>query len=118
MKKAAAFALGILLCFLVGCSIVADHGVTFTVTVVDARGKQTTTQVTTTKSTVGDALVEKGILTGDNKIAITTVNGQTLDYATDGMYWAFHIGKDESRTNIYETPVQAGATYYLLAKNA
>ncbi len=91
----------------------------FTLTVVDVEGKEVTAQINTDKATVGEALIELGLVageTGDCGLMITTVNGTTLDFNKDGKYWAFYIGDEYAMTGVDQTDITAGATYMLKAE--
>ncbi len=91
----------------------------FTLAVVDTDGKEITVQINTDKTTVGEALVELGLVAGepsDFGLMITTVNGTTLDFNKDGKYWAFYIDGEYATTGIDQTDITAGATYMLKAE--
>lgn len=91
----------------------------FTLTVVDVEGKEITAQINTDKATVGEALMELGLVAGepgDYGLMITTVNGTTLDFNKDGKYWAFYIDGEYATTGVDQTNITAGATYMLKAE--
>lgn len=91
----------------------------FALTVVDADGKEITVQINTDKTTVGDALVELGLVAGepsDFGLMITTVNGITLDFNKDGKYWAFYIDGEYATTGLDQTDITAGTAYMLKAE--
>lgn len=51
-------------------------------------------------TTVGKALLDQGVIAGEDSsygLYVKTVNGTTLDYDTDGMYWAFYINGEYAR---------------------
>ena len=53
-----------------------------------------TLEIHTDQETVGAALLELGLIAGEESeygLFIKTVNGLTADYDTDGVYWAFYI---------------------------
>ena len=65
----------------------------FNFTVIDRDGNVTAFEVHTDKETVGEALLDKGLIAGEEGpygLYVKTVNGVTLDYNTDGLYWAFY----------------------------
>ena len=69
---------------------------------MDAEGKETVFEVKTDKTTVGEALVEEGLIVGEESeygLYVKTVNGITVDYGTDGKYWAFYVN-DEYATSV------------------
>ena len=93
----------------------------FTVEVAQLDGTSITFTVNTDKATVGEALLELGIVAGDDTeygLYVKTVNGVTLDYDTDGAYWAFYINGEYSMTGVDATNIEAGAIYALKAEKA
>lgn len=108
-------------------SVVADgatvgEGKTaFTVEVVQLDGTSIKFTVNTDKATVGEALLDLGIVAGDTTeygLYIKTVNGVTLDYDADGAYWAFYINGEYASTGVDSTNIEAGATYTLKGEAA
>ena len=102
-------------------AVVGQGAVAFTVEVQGADGKTVTFTVNTDKETVGEALLELGVVAGDTTeygLYITTVNGVTLDYNTDGAYWAFYINGEYASTGVDATNIEAGAAYALKAEKA
>lgn len=94
--------------------------VTFTFTVTDKEGNETSFEVETDKGTVGEALLEKGLIAGEDGpygLYVKTVNGQTLDYDKDGMYWAFYENGSYAATGVDKTAVTPGATYGFKAES-
>ncbi len=90
--------------------------VTFTLTVTDKEGNSETFTVATDKATVGDALLEEGLIAGEEStygLYVKTVNGITADYDTDGTYWAFYINGEYASTGVDQTTVTEGAEYAL-----
>lgn len=90
----------------------------FTFCVSDKEGKELYYAINTDKTTVGDALLELGLIDGDEGpygLYVKTVNGVTLDYDTDGMYWAFYIGTEMAPTGVDMTEITDGETYRLVA---
>ncbi len=95
--------------------------VSFTFIAVGPDGKEETFHVTTTKETVGEALQEQGLISGeegDYGLYIKTVNGITLDYDKDGMYWSFYVGEEYALAGVDQTPIEDGATYSIKAETA
>ena len=67
---------------------------------------------------VGEPLTELGLIAGEESqygLYVTTVDGEPLDYNTDGMYWAFYVDGDYASTGVDTTPITEGATYALTA---
>ena len=93
----------------------------FTVEVAQLDGTSITFTVNTDKATVGEALLELGIVAGDDTeygLYVKTVNGVTLDYDMDGAYWAFYINGEYAMTGVDATNIEAGAIYALKAEKA
>ena len=53
---------------------------------------------------------------GKVTFTVKTVNGITLDYDTDGMYWAFYINGEYAQTGVDATGVENGAVYAFRAE--
>ena len=91
----------------------------FVLTVIDSEGAQTEHQVVTTKETVGEALLEKGLIEGDDGpygIYVKTVTGKTLDYDKDGKYWAFYIDDEYASSGVDKTEIVEGVSYAFKAE--
>lgn len=100
---------------------VGEGKTAFTVEIVQLDGTSITFTVNTDKATVGEALLELGIVAGDDTeygLYVKTVNGVTLDFDTDGAYWAFYINGEYAMTGVDATNIEAGATYALKAEKA
>ncbi len=91
----------------------------FAFSVTDPDGKETAVTVKTDKDTVGAALLDLGLVVGEDSeygLYVTTVNGTTLDYEKDGKYWAFYINGEYAMTGVDATPVEDGASYSFVAE--
>ena len=91
----------------------------FTFTVVDASGKETIFEVSTDKTLVSDALLEEGLIAGEDSqygLYVKTVNGTTLDFDKDGKYWAFYVNGAYGQKGVSETEIVAGDTYSFKAE--
>lgn len=98
-----------------------EEKVSFTFTVVDAEGTESAFQITTDKKIVGEALVEKGLIAGEEGpygLYVKTVNGVTLDYDKDGKYWSFYVDGDYAITGVDKTEITDGAVYTFKAESA
>ena len=87
---------------------------TFTFEVVDVDGQVTTFTVTTVKATVGEALLDEGLIEGEDGqygLYVKEVNGIYADYTDTGTYWAFYVNGAYGATGVDTTPVEDGATY-------
>ena len=86
----------------------------FNFTVVDKDGKETAFDIHTDKTTVGDALLELGLIAGEEGaygLYVKQVNGITADYNVDQTYWAFYVNGEYGMTGVDVTNIEAGATY-------
>lgn len=97
-------------------TVMGEGEIVFNLTVVDKDGNETKFEIHTNKTVVGEALLELGLISGDEGaygIFIKTVNGITADYGIDGTYWAFYIGGEYATSGVDKTDVVAGETYTL-----
>lgn len=90
------------------------NGATDFVLKVTADGKTVELTVSTDKATVGEALVEAGVIAGENGL-YNTVNGMELDYAEDGMYWSFSVNGEYSLVGADDVNVAQGEVYEFTA---
>lgn len=91
----------------------------FTFEVVDPDGKTESFDITSDKATVGEALMDEGLVAGEDGpygLYVKTVNGITVDYETDGMYWAFYINGEYGATGCEKTEIEDGASYAFKAE--
>ena len=87
---------------------------TFTFKVVPLEGDVRTYTVETAKKTVGEALLDEGLISGTKDtygLYVKVVDGITADYDVNQTYWAFYIGDEYAMTGVDSTPVEDGATY-------
>lgn len=91
----------------------------FALTVTGSDGKEIAVTVRTDKTIVGEALQELGIIAGEEGpygLYIKTVNGETLDYDTNQMYWSFYVNGEYAMTGIDQTAIDPAASYALKAE--
>lgn len=91
----------------------------FEFTVIDKDGKESRFVVSTNKETVGEALVELDLISGDEGaygLYVKTVNGQTVDYDKDGMYWAFYENGTMAAKGVDSTKITEGSYYAFKAE--
>ena len=91
----------------------------FQLTVAHKDGKEKAFLVSTNETTVGAALLELELISGedgDYGLYVKTVDGETLDFDTDGMYWAFYINGEYAMTGVDSTDITEGDTYALKAE--
>ena len=97
---------------------IGEGSVEFPLTITDADGVSLQITVKTDEATVGDALVKLGLIAGEETqygLYMKTVNGITLDYEQDGMYWGFYIDGGYAVTGVDMTEIAAGSSYELKA---
>ena len=86
----------------------------FTFIVVDKNGNETTFNLSTDKSTVGDALLAEGLIEGEESsygLYVKKVNGILADYDVDQTYWAFYVNGEYVNYGVDSANVEEGATY-------
>ena len=86
----------------------------FTFEVVDKDGDIETFSITTDKATVGEALLEEGLIAGEDGqygLYVTEVNGIVADYNVDGTYWAFYVDGAYASSGVDTTDIVDGSTY-------
>ena len=86
----------------------------FTLEITYLEGETITATVNTDAESVGEALMDLGVLEGEDGpygIYIKSINGVTADYETDGTYWAFYINGEYAMTGAEVTPIEADTVY-------
>ena len=102
-----------------GCSdkketTVGSGDKSFTFTVTDLDGNEETFEVKSDAQTVGEALMDEGLIEGEEGpygLYVKTVNGITADYDKDGTYWAFYVGEEYAVTGVDMTDIEDGQSY-------
>ena len=95
-------------------NVLGEGKTQFNFTVVDKDGKETAFEIHTDKATVGEALLELGLIEGEEGaygLYVKKVNGITADYDVDQTYWAFYVNGEYGMTGVDVTNIEAGATY-------
>ena len=88
----------------------------FDLKVTDLEGKETSFTINTDKKTVGEALLDVGLIAGEKGaygLYIKTVNGITVDYDKDGKYWAFYVDGEYAMSGVDMTDIEKGVSYAL-----
>ena len=86
----------------------------FLFTVVDKEGTETAFEIHTDRKTVGEALLELGLIAGEESefgLFVKSVNGITADYEIDKTYWAFYINGEYAVTGVDTTVIEENSTY-------
>ncbi len=95
-------------------TVKGDGATVFYFNVIDKDGNLTGFEIHTDKTTVGDALQEVELISGEEGaygLYVKSVNGITADYSVDGTWWEFFVGEQSSVTGVDLTEIEAGATY-------
>ena len=86
----------------------------FTFTVTDVEGAESCFLINTDETIVGEALEELGLIEGEPGpygLYVNTVNGITVDYDTDGKYWAFYTNGEYATGGVDATEIEEGVVY-------
>lgn len=84
---------------------------------VKAADQTVTFTVKTDADTVGAALIEHGLIAGEDGaygLYVKTVNGILADYDVDQSYWAFYVDGEYAMTGVDTTSITEGVTYQLV----
>ena len=89
-----------------------------TVTVqVQAEDKTVNFTIHTDSATLGEALLEHGLVEGDMGefgLYVKQVNGITADYDVDHTYWGFYSGGEYMMSGVDTTEISGGESYELI----
>ena len=95
--------------------VVKGEGTTvFNFDVCDLEGTTTQFEIHTDKTTVGDALLELGLIEGNPSeygLFVKKVNGIEADYDKDQTYWAFYINGEYAMSGVDSTEIDVESTY-------
>ena len=86
----------------------------FTFEAEDKNGGKTVFEIHTDEKTVGEALLKLKLIDGESGpygLYVKTVDGITLDYNTDGMYWALYVNGEYSMNGVDSIAPVHGTTY-------
>lgn len=95
-------------------TVLGEGQTVFSLSVVDQEKNETQFEIHTDKETVGEALLELGLIAGETSdygLYVKTVNGIFADYDKDQTYWAFYINGEYAQTGVDSTSVKAGEQY-------
>ena len=95
-------------------SVLGEGKTQFTFTVTDGDGNESSYEIHTDKTTVGEALLDLGLIAGEESeygLYVKTVNGITADYDKDGVYWAFYVDGEYASAGVDATDIQEGSVY-------
>ncbi len=94
---------------------------TFPLTVTHLDGTQVEFIISTDAETVGTALEEVGLITGEQGpfgLMISAVNGETLIYEQHKAYWAFFVGDTYATSGVDVTLIENDVNYGLKGEPA
>ncbi|MBQ8800246.1 MAG: DUF4430 domain-containing protein [Lachnospiraceae bacterium] len=97
-----------------GVTELGEGALSFNFSVVDKDGNETKFLIHTDKTTVGDALLELGLIegdAGDYGLYVKKVNGILADYDVDQTYWGFFVNGEYAMSGVDSTDVVAGESY-------
>lgn len=100
-------------------TVVGEGDTVFAFVVIDQESHETQYEVHTDKTVVGEALLALDLIAGEDSeygLYVKTVAGITLDYNTDGKYWAFYVNGEYAMSGVDTTDIEAGATYMFKAE--
>lgn len=100
---------------------IGNGDLSFSFAIMDKEGKENNFLIKTNKTTVGDALLEHNIISGEEGqygLYVKTVNGLTLDYDKDGYYWSFYVNGAYATSGVDNTSITEGAKYAFKAEKA
>jgi len=90
-------------------------GTVFRFEVTDDTETVTAWNVHTDETTVGAALSEVGLISGDMfdgfGLMVTEVNGKTADFNADGAWWEFFVDGESSLEGVSSVSVDSDKTY-------
>ncbi len=104
-----------------GSNIVGEGKVSFTFEVVFADNTVKEYTVKTDKETVGAALLDVGLISGDDDqygLYVKTVDGVTYDYDRDKVYWSFYVDGRYAPKGVDRTKIAEGVKYSFKAEKA
>ena len=86
----------------------------FLFTVVDKDGNETNFEIHTDKETVGEALLDLELISGEDSeygLFVKEVNGIIADYGVDQTYWAFYVDGEYAMSGVDTTVIEEGKAY-------
>ena len=89
---------------------------TLTVRIEDPE-KSVTFTIHTNADTVGAALLENGLISGEEGaygLYIKVANGTVADYDIDQSYWAFYVNGEYAMSGVDTTEIEEGVIYSLV----
>ena len=97
-----------------GAQETGEGATAFLFEVTDGEGNVTSWNVHTNAPTVGEALIEAGLISGDVSdfgLMVIYVNGLRADFDEDGAWWAFYVDGEMAMVGVDSTDIEEGVTY-------
>jgi len=93
---------------------IGEGATVFKFEVTDSNEKISVWNVHTDEETVGAALLEAGLISGDESemgLMVIYVNGERADFAEDGAWWALYIDGEMAMAGVDSIDIEEGVTY-------
>ena len=101
-------------------TVLGEGATVFQFSVTDMEGTEARYEIHTDKQFVGEALLELGLIEGEDSqygLYVTTVNGINADWDKDQTYWAFYINGEYAMTGVDATEITEADSYsFVLTK--
>ena len=97
-----------------GANDIGNGSTVFLFEVTDGDGNINIWNVNTDAETVGAALVDVGLIAGEESefgLMVIYVNGLRADFVEDGAWWAFYIDGEMAMEGVDSTDIEQGVTY-------
>ena len=95
-------------------TVLGEGETKFLFTVVDKDGVENAFEIHTDKEIVGEALLELGLIEGEEGefgLFVKAVNGIVADYEVDKTYWAFYVNGEYAMSGVDTTIIEEGTSY-------
>lgn len=95
-------------------TVMGEGATVFQFSVVDLEGKETKFEIHTDETTVGAALMQLGLIEGEEGpygLYVMKVNGIAAIYEEDGSYWAFYENGQYGLTGVDLTDIDPSVAY-------
>ena len=95
-------------------TVMGEGATVFQFSVVDLEEKETKFEIHTDETTVGAALLNLGLIEGEDGpygLYVIKVNGTAAIYEEDGSYWAFYENGQYGLTGVDQTEINPDVAY-------
>lgn len=97
-------------------TVIGEGETKFFFTVMDREGTETSFEIHTDKDIVGEALLELGLISGEESefgLFVKSVNDIVADFEIDGTYWAFYVNGEYAMSGVDTTTIEEDTSYML-----